>query len=248
MPDRRLIMSIKIISKLISCLYPIRCLGCNKMLNINSFYRWYCNECRSKFETADKKYDMCERCGRIIEHKGKCVMCNQHKPYYDKGYAVFEYSGAVRECIIKFKFKNKKYYSRYFAEVMAEYIKNTTKSEYNYDYITCVPMHKRKKRLRGYNQTELIARNLSKILNVSYVNSLKKIRNTIQQSTLSSKEREHNIKNAFVCCADVKGRHILLIDDVLTTGHTINECSKILKKAGAETVDFAVAACVNDGV
>ncbi len=240
-------MSFKIlIDKLIQSLYPSKCLYCNKMLNINSDNKWFCNSCIDKFEIIDGKFDKCEKCGRIIEHKGNCAMCNNNA-FYDNGYVLFEYAGNIRDCIIRYKFNNKKSYSEYFADVMAEYIKLKTDGKYEsiYDYITCVPLYKSKERIRGYNQTELIAKKLSKSLNIPYVRAVKKIRNTKQQSTLSEKEREINIKNAFKCCYNIKDRKILIVDDILTTGHTINECSRILKKAGADRVDFAAIACVN---
>lgn len=175
-------------------------------------------------------------------------MCNQHKVYYDRGYVIFEYEGQIKECIIKYKFKNRKSYSEYFAEVMAEHIKAKNDGTYKdiYDFITCVPLYKSKKRVRGYNQTELIAKRISRHLNIPFIKAIKKIRNTKQQSTLSAKEREINIKNAFECCVNVKNSSVLVVDDVLTTGHTINECSRMLKKAGADKVDFVVIACVYD--
>ncbi len=109
-----------------------------------------------------------------------------------------------------------------------------------------MPLHRFKKWKRGYNQTELIAKYMAKKLDIPYMDTLTKVRNTKTQSSLSAKHRETNVKNAFKCKCDIKGKRILLIDDIITTGLTINECSRILKRAGATRVDFAVIACVND--
>jgi ComF family protein len=107
------------------------------------------------------------------------------------------------------------------------------------DYIIGVPVTKKRLGERGYNQTNLIAKELSKILGIEYIsNMLVKIRDTEHQSKLTKTERKFNIKNCFEVADiyDVSNKKILLIDDIFTTGATVNECSRILKKAGAKKV------------
>jgi ComF family protein len=117
--------------------------------------------------------------------------------------------------------------------------------DYKFDIIISVPLHKQKQRSRGYNQSYLISRILSREIGVmegSYL--LSRVKNTKSQSTLSKKERISNIENAFKVLrpCEIDGRRVLLVDDVLTTGCTLDECSKVLKAAGAIEVVAAVIA------
>ena len=108
-----------------------------------------------------------------------------------------------------------------------------------YDIILYVPMFKKHKLIRGYNQSELIARKISDTLGITLEkNNLAKVINTKKQSTLTKSEREKNVKNAFKLKnpEKIKDKKIILFDDIYTTGSTVNECSKILKKAGAAEI------------
>jgi phosphoribosyl transferase domain protein len=229
-----------IIERIIDSVYPRRCIVCNDYLIINSDNKWFCKNC-SSIPLAEENYILCKKCGSIIEHFGNCARCNENKVYYDKGYALYEYEGSLRDILIKYKFNGKKYYADFLIQEMTAYARN--RNILNYDYITCVPLHRVKKNLRGYNQSELPAKGLAMNLEIEYKELLVKIKNTKQQSSLSAKDRELNIKNAFVCNENLNGKCILIIDDVITTGSTINECCKVLKNAGASKVDFIVIAC-----
>ena len=112
------------------------------------------------------------------------------------------------------------------------------------DLITAVPISKKRMKERGYNQSELIARKIAKIMEVPYMNLLLKNQETKRQSELSRIERMINIQNSFDFNNkyDIKGKKILLIDDVFTTGSTVNECSKVLKKSGSTSIEVAVIA------
>ncbi len=234
---------IKIFELIKDILYPRRCLICSSLLNFNSQRKWLCDNCKP-FKIARYIHKICEKCGRIIEHDGKCIMCNEHNTYYDKGYILYEYSDNIRKIMIKYKFRQKRMYSDFFAEEMTKYFNEFILCKY--DYICCVPIHKRKMALRGYNQSELVALNLSKYFGIKYMPLLVKVKNTKQQSRLSAREREQNVKDAFDCTYNLKDKSVLIIDDVLTTGYTINECCKMLKKAEAQKVDFIVMTCASE--
>ena len=135
-------------------------------------------------------------------------------------------------------------YYRVFARLLAEKIKETEILQ-NTDMILSVPLHRNKEQKRGYNQAYLIAKELGKLLETeeqSHV--LKRIRNTESQSLLPKYKRKSNVKGAFLVVhpSKIKGKSILLVDDVMTTGSTLNECSRVLKEAGAEKVFVAVLA------
>jgi ComF family protein len=113
----------------------------------------------------------------------------------------------------------------------------------DYDAIFSVPMHKKKQRERSYNQSSVLARFMGAYLNKPVLeNQLKRVRNTPSQTNLSKPMRKKNVENAFKVTGLIEGKKILLVDDVITTGSTANECTKELMKSGAEIVDvFAIS-------
>ncbi len=164
--------------------------------------------------------------------------------YCDGVISVFEYTGMVKESLIRFKFYNKPGYYRTYARLMADRIRKTTDVT-KYNMVLSVPLHKHREFSRGYNQARLISKELSRILRLpecSYI--LKRERYTEAQSLLDKQKRNQNVKGAFVVTAPkkVKGKNILLVDDILTTGSTLEECSRVLKQAGAGRVFAAVVA------
>ncbi len=220
---------------LLRIIYPCKCIGCGKLLDIDKD-KWLCGECAEDFkETTGQK---CQSCGRPIDHSGKCADCRDGKIYFDKGFCALEYKGAVRNAILKFKYKGKFRYSEYFGKILSDYAAGNIAEKYH--YITAVPLHRSRLRERGYDQSELIAKILADSMGVEYRTLLVRQRHTVPQNKLNKKQRQENIKNAFIPAenADIEGRSILLADDIFTTGATINECSKILKKQGAQRVDF----------
>jgi ComF family protein len=157
---------------------------------------------------------------------------------------VCEYSGIIKHAVVRYKFYNKSSYYRTFAGLLADSVKKMTCGS-KFDIIISVPLHRVKRRNRGYNQSLLISRVLSRKLGVPEGSKyLSRARNTDSQSLLSGEKRHINVLNAFrVDYADkVVGKDILLVDDVLTTGSTLNECCRVLKAAGAGRVVAAVIA------
>jgi ComF family protein len=147
----------------------------------------------------------------------------------------------VKESLIRFKFYSKPGYYRTYARLLADKIGKVTDVK-NYQMVLSVPLHKHKEFSRGYNQARLISKALSRILKMrecSYL--LRRERYTEAQSLLDKQKRNQNVKGAFAVVSPkkVKGKTILLVDDILTTGSTLEECSRVLKQAGAEKV-FAV--------
>lgn len=135
-------------------------------------------------------------------------------------------------------------YYRVFARLLADKIKNTEELP-NIDVILSVPLHKKKEQKRGYNQAYLITKELGRLLKTqekSHV--LKRIKNTESQSLLPKYKRQSNVKGAFLVVypSQIEGKNVLLVDDIITTGSTLNECSRILKEAGAKNVFVAVLA------
>lgn len=205
--------------KFLNLIFPNVCGFCNK-INKNSL----CKVC----ELSLKKYEI-----NVIksykDEKGR---------YFDYLFCALKYENFVREKIISYKFNENAYLFKTFVKII---IKNEKIYSFfkSYDIIIPVPMYKPKQSVRGYNQSELIAKELSKELDISYEkNNLIKIKDTKTQSTLTKTQRVENIKGAFIIKDDIKikDKKIILVDDIYTTGNTVNECSKVLKKAGAKKI------------
>lgn len=142
------------------------------------------------------------------------------------------YHGKFRRAILNFKFKKKIRYSSCFAMLIYTQIQKSY-PDFIFDYITYVPLHINDEKKRGFNQSQLIAQDLSALMGIECIPTLKKIKQTQQQHKLSASERRKNLKGAFkvIDKETVKGKYILLIDDIITTGTTLYECSKALEKA-----------------
>lgn len=212
--------------------FPISCICCDEFVDSEGL----CHKCWGKIKwIADPK---CKICGLPFEiDTGMiCIECMNKQPFFDQAIAVLEYDDNSKDIILKFKHYDVTYISKQLAIWMNRVAENEIK---NSDMIIPVPIHFRKRLFRKYNQSELLAMELSKISGINYEPEiLIKKRHTTAQEDLSKKERKKNIVGTF----DVKknnklsGKKIILIDDVFTTGSTVNECSKILRKNGAKHI------------
>lgn len=188
-----------------------------------------------------EKDSLCKNCEAILskyELNGIKDYRQDKTKYFDYLFCALKYENIVRDKIISYKFGEKSYLYKTFAKII---IKN--KKIYSilklYDIIIPVPMYKSREAVRGYNQSTLIAKEIAKNMELKYYkNILIKTKNTKVQSTLKKSERLTNIKNAFLVQKNeiIKDKKIVLLDDIYTTGSTVNECSKVLKQAGAEEI------------
>lgn len=149
----------------------------------------------------------------------------------------FEYSGAMRDTIIDFKFHGHYAYAKLYAEMMKDHLASYDIWR-DFDYIVPVPLHKSRFKERGYNQSELIAKYISKYIGVPMRTDLVwRGRATERQSRLHNLvERIANVRGAFECSEKVKGKRIILFDDICTSGNTLRACAKPIKAAGAESI------------
>lgn len=209
-----------------------------------------------------KKFGICAFCGRKLklsdsvlksEHICICPECNSliktapfnflHEGTEHVSFVVspLYYTPLVRDAIHNLKF----YSNIQVVEALGYYI-NTYLSVFensdesllsDFDFLVPVPLSKRRQRERGYNQAELLANEVSKCFNLKTDNNiLIKVKDTPPQSTLSPKERKHNLDGAYKCIKDIEGKRILLIDDVFTTGNTLEQCANELIKNDALSV------------
>lgn len=194
----------------------------------------FCEDCRKSVVMNNGK--TCKRCGVGIDGaEDYCANCAFDKVYFDKSYAVFSYEGAVRQAILSMKFNGKGRYAKVFARYLA-YL--ATNNNLQFDAVCFPPMSADAKRKRFYNQSQLLARYFCNIMDCDdkYLDALVKVKQTERQEKLNKVERKTNLVGAYKAQADVKGKRVLVIDDVKTTGATLNECAKVLKRKGAASV------------
>lgn len=162
---------------------------------------------------------------------------------FDDVISVYEYKDIVRDGIKRFKFNSLKENGKFFAGKIAELVK--LHYDQNIDYVIAVPMSNENKKLRGYNQAEVLAKHIAKKINVPFAdNALKKVKANQIQHKLAKAERQQNVKGVFEFSEniDIEGKTILLVDDIITTGATLDECSCVLKLAGVTHVYCATIA------
>ena len=184
---------------------------------------------------------ICQVCGvTILDEADYCIRCQNQKGEFLLNRSPLIYDGNGQQLILAMKFGRKKYIANTLAAMMAdEFIKRNMNAE----IAVFVPMTREEEKKRGFNQSELLARNVAERLNLPLLPALVKTKNTSQQKQLKREEREKNLIDAFACIyKEVKGRKILLIDDVFTTGATANACTHTLLKAGAKEVSVLTAA------
>lgn len=207
-----------LLRKLFMLIYPNRCVICKKKLGENLTYT-------------------CEICSNIIEYNLKNGAYGYvPNNFFDLLISPFLYIGIIRKKILEFKFSNKAYLGKFFGYLLAKEIK---KKNLCFDLIVPVPMYYTRKLDRGYNQSEILANEISKNLDVTCLNNvLIKFKKSEIQSTLHLEKRRKNVLNTYLVkkLRKIKNKVILLVDDIYTTGATVNECAKMLKINGAKKV------------
>lgn len=203
---------------------------------------------------------MCGICGKICD-KSLCRKCEINLEKFenikieevqDKNFnefiSVFDYQGMIRTNILNYKFKEKSYMAKTFAKFLINNEKLFEKIK-TYDTIVPVPISRKRMKQRGYNQSLIIAKELNKYFKLEIAeNSLIKVKNVIEQSKLNKEDRQNNIINAYEIKNEqiLENKKVLLIDDIYTTGSTVNECSKMLKLANPKKIGVLTLAKVTN--
>ncbi len=219
--------------RLIAVLFPERCACCGKVVRVGE---GCCPSCRRELSIIGTP--VCPFCGLERPH----CRCRQRRAHYERVIAPFYYEGAARNGILRLKRCGRAYVADFFADAMAE------KAAEQYDdvvftAVTYVPMTAAAEAARGHNQSEQLARALGRRLGLPVVTLLDKLIETVPQKELPADLRGGNVLGVFDPRRDplLQGGTILLVDDIVTTGSTLNECAKMLKIGGADAV-YALAA------
>lgn len=212
---------------ILDLIYPKRCPLCREIRPYGEGS--VCRTCFKKLKKVEPPY--CMKCGKTLEDTEKeyCEDCQNIKKSFRRGFPVFFYEGAIKTALYDFKYNNQRAYADFFAECIYGHYGRELK-RLGFDGIVPVPVHPHKKRKRGFNQAELIAKALGKRIGVqTYPNYLERMEDTNPQKELSDKARMKNLKNAFKIGQNtIKLKKILLVDDIYTSGATVEACTKVL--------------------
>ena len=211
-------------------LFPQKCLICSDVPKHNH----PC--CRQCYLALPFYSSACHQCGQpLLASSDFCGRCINNSPHYDACFCPFEYKDAIKGLIQNFKYNEKPELATNLAALLEfELFENNISLP---DLIIPVPLHISRLRSRGYNQSSLIAKKVSKNLNIPISdNFISRHRNTDAQAGLSFKKRQKNLKNSFRIKNNFPAKSVALIDDVVTSGTTVNEISKILKKNGVDYI------------
>lgn len=201
--------------------------------------------------------ERCPYCNCVIEAgKPACNVCIKLMPQtFLENHAIggypcyspFFYNSIFATAVKRFKFSNYPQSAKKLAIPLAQSV--LTLSDVKFDYVTCVPMHPKRERARGYNQSELLATEASKLMGVPYSDLLKKIKNNDEQHKCkTSAQRRDNVKGVYKAINNekIKGKRILIIDDIFTTGYTLGECCRVLERGGSGAVRCATVCAKNN--
>ncbi len=230
---------------LLNLLFPARCPVCDDI--VPAAEGDVCAGCRIKPRYIVEP--RCARCGKQLEEDARlyCGDCAQHKHVFAYGYALYDYQ-SMRKSIYRFKYGGRCEYASFYARDIWERLRDEI-CLMKADSIIPVPVHASRMRSRGYNQAQLVAAELSKLTGIPiYDNVVRRVRKTLPQKELTAQERQNNLKKAFNISADVvKLNKTILVDDIYTTGSTLDAVALELKRHGVETVYF-ITLCIGEGL
>jgi ComF family protein len=231
-------------STLFQFFLPPQCPCCEKFLEEGQ--QGLCSNCLSEIRWIEPPF--CSICGipfiskEVESHP--CGACVTHRKYFTMARALGAYEGSLQEAIHRWKYEGKTYLTPFFAEWMEEGL-NRHWGPHSLDLLIPAPLHPQRLRERGFNQALLLVKELSRRTGIPYRKTiLQKKKPTIPQVNLSGTEREKGLRGAFQVIGkeELLGKSVLLVDDVYTTGATVNECSKVLLRGGAERVNVLTLA------
>ncbi len=227
----------KVFKVIINALFPNKCISCGEIIDRDDFFCEYCYE---KLERVDF-FKICTRCGL----KKKECECKYRVFHFSGSIAPFINEDIAQNAMYRFKFAEIWSGSKFFAFEMAKAVK-TVYNDINFDLITFVPMHFIKRLKRGFNQSEVLAKKLSEILGIKLCENLLSVKYSRKvQHDMSFKERFSNVKGKYSYNHNIAGKTVLLVDDIKTSGATLDACAKQLLLAGADNV-YCVSGLISE--
>lgn len=225
----------KIMDFLIDIVFPRRCPVCHDIVKDRG--ELICRDCEGELNYVKGMH--CMKCGKPIKNPERlyCFDCEKREMGFDENRAVFIYDDVMRKSIYRFKYGGRREYAKFYAQQINKELGRKIK-KWNPEVIIPIPLHKSKYKKRGYNQTLLIAKELSHLLNIPVDDKvLIRTKKTEIQKNLSSSERSANLKNAFKMRPNkVQYISAMLVDDIYTTGATMSNAASALKDKGVQHV------------
>jgi len=221
---------------LINLVYPLHCASCKKPLDPENNSS-ICGHCIGLIKPNPAPY--CIHCGRSVDTAGcACDDCLKNRPAFSRALSACLYEGKLKELILQFKYNGKLALSGDLSGLISDFLYNNPDILEGVDMITFVPSSADRVIKRGFNQSKVLAKHLSDSYGIPMADYIEKIASTKNQNELARQDRLSNLKNAFRAKGSVNltGLTILIVDDVMTTGATLNECAIALLKAGAGSV------------
>jgi ComF family protein len=229
---------------LLDMLFPRCCIGCG--VSAPRTFHHMCWECWSATSRVEPPF--CDCCGDpvagSIDHDFICYACSAESPSFDAARSATRYDGVAGDALRQLKYEH----AVWLAPDLAHILHLCAAAEYpgaSFDMLVPVPLHHTRRRERGFNQSALLARELGRRISLPvHFGAVRRIRPTATQTHLTAKGRLSNVQNAFQPTKrnGLTGRNVLLVDDVMTTGATVNACAKALKKGGAASVHVITVA------
>ena len=227
----------------LSLIYPPHCAvcGCDTMAG-----RHLCGPCLKK--TAKIEAPFCRQCSQpfdgAIDGAFTCSNCEERRFHFDCAVSCYRSAGLVRELVHRFKYDRCLYHRQPRSEWLAETLDDARITAHRFDYLVPVPLHSARMRHREFNQADVLAQLLAERHGERVLHALKRVRYTTTQTRLDREERRQNLRNAFRVrhSRRVSGSHLILVDDVFTTGSTVDECARVLKESGAASVRVVTVA------
>ena len=212
--------------KVLGFLFPIRCVGCGTDDDI------LCLSCMGNL--AKLEPPCCRICASSTDGRPVCDECQVSPLPIDGIRAPYLMDGPIRSAIHKLKYEDLRAAAPTMGRLLGEWLES---KDLPRDCLVPVPLHPRRMRGRGYNQSALLAEHVSRISGLPVRNVLKRTRDTPPQANLGGRsQRQENVEGGFICREDVKGAKVVLVDDVVTSGSTMAACAQALKKSGAASV------------
>ena len=224
--------------EVLDVLYPRAavCLCCGDPRRADEKY-CLCPDCREALTKLRLREGICLRCMSVLDAHGNCPFCaGGSMEGLREGYVAYRHTGVARQLVAELKYR----YCNEAAAALAAGMASCAPA-YQYDALVPVPLHKRRQRMRGANQADLLCCAAAPRLGLPVLNALERVRDTRVQAKLPRAGRLKNVQGAFVVRMDVRGLRLLLVDDVRTTGATSRECARMLLKAGAKYVGILTA-------
>jgi competence protein ComFC len=215
--------------------FPAHCVGCATAVESG----WFCPDCERDIRfVTEPRCETCSQPHAAVMDRYVCVNCRGRAFHFECAVAVLQSRGVMRELIHRLKYGGELWLEEILVSFLARGLEDPRLDGEVIDAVVPVPLHALRRREREFNQAEVLARGLARRENLVFLDALRRVRHTVTQTHFDRRRRMQNLRDAFELRQNVtvQGKHLLLVDDVLTTGSTLDECARVLLEAGAESV------------